>query len=158
MITDKESVISRSEKIIFPGVGQAKSAVKNLHLLNLKSLLGMIKIPLLGICLGMQLLAEKSAEGDVTCLGILSGSSEKYNTAKVTVPHMGWSRVHIKKANRLFEGIPDLEYFYFAHSYYLPLNDFTVAVGDHGGHFSAGVQRIIIMVFNFILKNLVDGG
>lgn len=130
-ITNQEAVICSSSKVIFPGVGEASFAVKKLHLLNLFTLLRVVKKPFLGICLGMQLMAESSTEGNVTCLGIFPGASVKFDTSKTKVPHMGWNEIHYKKESALFKNIKEGERFYFANSYYLPVNYCTVTTTDN---------------------------
>ncbi len=141
VITNNEKEILDADKIIFPGVGEASYAVKRLHLLNLFSFLQMTNKPLLGICLGMQLLCCRSAEGNVSCLGVFPGSTEIFDNTKTKVPHMGWNQVEILKQSKLFNGIPDKSFFYFAHSYYVPLNQFSTARTNHETFFSASCER-----------------
>ncbi|MGE5682862.1 MAG: imidazole glycerol phosphate synthase subunit HisH [Bacillota bacterium] len=141
LLTNKEIDICRAEKVIFPGVGEASFAVKQLHRSNLFNLLRIVKKPMLGICLGMQLMAEFSTEGNVACLGIIPGRIEKFDPEEVTVPHMGWNEVYHTKESKLFKEIKDGEFFYFANSYYLPLVDNTIAKANHGIDFSAAVEK-----------------
>lgn len=141
IITNNESVICRSEKTIFPGVGEASSAIKQLHLLNLFSYIRMIKKPMLGICLGMQLMCEFSDEGNTSCLGIFPGRNIMFNSKLCTVPHMGWNEVKQTKKSKLFEGIKDNEFFYFAHSYYLPVNEFTTSTANHSVDVTASIEK-----------------
>jgi glutamine amidotransferase len=140
IITCSELDIIKSKKIIFPGVGEASYAVKQLHKLNLYTMLRVCKKPLLGICLGMQLMADHSSEGDVSGLGLFPGSTEKFNSEISKVPHMGWNNIEIRKESKLFRGIESGEMFYFAHSYYLPLNIYTTAVTNHNIAFAASVE------------------
>ncbi|MCZ7601346.1 MAG: imidazole glycerol phosphate synthase subunit HisH [Melioribacteraceae bacterium] len=141
IISKNEKDISEADKIIFPGVGEASSAVKKLHLLNLFSLLRVIKKPMLGICLGMHILCDRSEEGDVACLGVINGEAKKFDTTKVKVPHMGWNNVNISKDSKLFNNIDDKSYFYFAHSYYIPKNDSTIATTEHDLEFCAVLEK-----------------
>lgn len=141
IISKNEKDISRADKIIFPGVGEASSAVKKLHLLNLFSLLRVIKKPMLGICLGMHILCYHSEEGDVACLGIINGEAKKFDSSKVKVPHMGWNNVNIINESKLFTNIDDKSYFYFAHSYYIPKNDSTLATTEHDLEFCAALEK-----------------
>lgn len=141
IITYKETEICRADKIIFPGVGEASFAIKKLHVLNLYSLLRIVKRPLLGVCLGLQLMADFSTEGDITCLGIFPGRVLKFDSSKVKVPHMGWNDIHFKKESKLFKDIKEGEKFYFANSYYLPVNDFTTSYSDNDVEFSASMER-----------------
>ncbi|MFA4923902.1 MAG: imidazole glycerol phosphate synthase subunit HisH [Ignavibacteriaceae bacterium] len=141
IISSNEVEICRSDKIIFPGVGEASYAIKQLHKLNLFSMMRMIGKPLLGICLGMQLLCESSKEGNVACLGIFPSTAEKFDETKTKVPHMGWNKVKQKKGSKLFTGIRDEEYFYFAHSFYVPENIFTISTTENGIDFSASLEK-----------------
>lgn len=141
IITNRENEISKADKIIFPGVGEASSAVKKLHMLNLFSPLQVIKKPMLGICLGMHILCDRSEEGDVSCLGVVDGEAKKFNETKVKVPHMGWNNVNIIKENKLFNNIDDKTYFYFAHSYYIPKNDSTIATAKHDIEFCSALEK-----------------
>lgn len=141
VITKNENEISNADKIIFPGVGEASSAVKRLHLLNLFSLLRVIKKPMLGICLGMHILCDRSEEGNVSCLGVVDAEAKKFDETKVKVPHMGWNMVDIIKESKLFNNIDDKTYFYFAHSYYIPKNDSTIATAKHDLEFCSVLEK-----------------
>jgi len=141
VVTANEKEILDSNKIIFPGVGEASYAIRRLHLLNLFTFLQITKKPLLGICLGMQLLCERSAEGNVPCLGFIPASTELFDNTKTKVPHMGWNEVAIIKVSKLFDGIPDKTFFYFAHSYYVPVNSYTTSQTNHDALFSASVEK-----------------
>lgn len=141
LLTNREDEIMKADKIIFPGVGEASSAMRRLHMNNLFNLLRIVKKPLLGICLGMQLLCERSLEGDVACLGIFPTESEKFDSTKTKVPHMGWNEIKIKKDSLLFSGINNGEYFYFAQSYYVPINNYTTSSAVHDVEFTASMQK-----------------
>lgn len=141
IVTNREIDINASKKIIFPGVGEASFAVRKLHLLNLFTMLRVTKKPLLGICVGMQLLCEKSDEGNSVCLGIIPAVVNKFNETLVKVPHMGWNKVSYVRENKLFKDIPGNSYFYFANSYYVPLNETTLAKTEHGIEFSSAVVK-----------------
>jgi len=141
VLTCSEDKICSAAKVIFPGVGEASYAVRQLHRYNLINLLRIIKKPLLGICLGMQLLADHSTEGNVSCLGVISGEVEKFDSSKIIVPHMGWNEVHYNNGNPLFKDIKQGEYFYFAHSYYHSPNEYTIAESTHGIKFSAAIEK-----------------
>lgn len=140
IITNNEFEILKSDKVIFPGVGEASNAVKQLHKLNLFTMLRVCKKPLLGICLGMHLMADHSREGNVTGLGLFPGSTEKFDPEISKVPHMGWNSIEIRKKSILFNGIKSGEMFYFAHSYYLPLNIYATSVTNHNTTFTASVE------------------
>lgn len=141
VLTFSEDKICASDKIIFPGVGQASFAVRQLHRYNLINLLRIIKKPLLGICLGMQLLADHSTEGNVACLGAVPGEIKKFDSSLVIVPHMGWNEVTYKEGTRLFRDIKQGEFFYFAHSYYHSPNEYTIAESSHGIQISAAIEK-----------------
>ena len=111
IITSRESDISKADKIIFPGVGEASFAIRKLNLFNLINALRIIRKPFLGICLGLQLMCDESEEGNVKCLGIFPGKCRLFDSSEVKVPHMGWNKVKPVKESKLFEGIKDDEYF-----------------------------------------------
>ncbi len=140
-VTKREAEISDADKVIFPGVGEASTAVKKLHLLNLFSLLRVIKKPMLGICLGMHILCERSQEGNISCLGVVDDEVKLFDDSTVNVPHMGWNKVRITKESKLFKGIEDNSFFYFAHSYYIPKNELTVATSTHGVEFTSALEK-----------------
>ena len=140
-ITNKETEICNADKVIFPGVGEASFAIKQLHKLNLYSFLRIIKRPILGVCLGLQLMADFSTEGNITCLGIFPGNILKFDPGKVKVPHMGWNDIHFKKESKLFSGIKEGERFYFANSYYLPVNEFTTSYSTNYIDFTASMEK-----------------
>lgn len=140
-VTKSEYEICDAEKIIFPGVGEASFAVKKLHMNNLFSLLKIVRKPLLGICLGMQLFCNKSDEGNIVCLGIIPVDCKQFEKGELKVPHMGWNSVKVKSGNVLFHDVPDNSFFYFAHSYYMPLNESSIASANYGIDFSAAVQK-----------------
>jgi len=141
IITAHETDLNKASKIIFPGVGEASFTVKKLHMLNLFTMLRIVKKPLLGICLGMQLFCERSVEGNAACLGIMPCQTAMFDKSKTKVPHMGWNKVTFSKESKLFSGIPDNSYFYFAHSYYLPLQDYTIAKTNHGIEFTSAMEK-----------------
>ncbi len=140
-ITNKETEICNAEKVIFPGVGEASFAIKQLHKLNLYSFLRIIKRPILGVCLGLQLMADYSTEGNITCLGIFPGNVLKFDPKKVKVPHMGWNDIHFKKESKLFSGIKEGERFYFANSFYLPVNEYTTSYSTNNIDFAASMEK-----------------
>jgi glutamine amidotransferase len=140
-ITKNETEICRANKIIFPGVGEASFAIRQLHMLNLFSLLRIVKKPLLGICLGMQLMADHSTEGDVTCLGIFPSITKKFDSSKTKVPHMGWNDIEITIESKLFQDIKSGEHFYFANSYYVPVNQYTTSITDNNIKFSSTMEK-----------------
>ena len=125
VITSDINVVLKAEKLILPGVGHFKKAMINLEKLGLKEALNKVvledKVPILGICLGMQLMAEESEEGDVKGLGWIEGKVVKFkvkDTLKYKVPHTGWNQITIKKESPLMKDIRDLSEFYFVHAYH----------------------------------------
>ena len=133
--------LQRAEKLILPGVGEARSAIDSLSHMGLLQWLSTVKVPFLGICIGMQILFEHSAERDTECLGIISGRITKFNESHVKVPHMGWNRVTRKLDNRLFRNVRENEYFYFVHSFRAPVVTNTIGVSYYDEQFSAAVQH-----------------
>lgn len=129
-------------RVILPGVGAAVPAMQRLHGQGLFEPLRQLQVPLLGICLGMQLLFERSEEGGVETLGLIPGTVRKLVPATgIRVPHMGWNRLLPLRESPLLRGIPERASAYFVHSYAAPLNTHTVAACDHGGLFSAVVEH-----------------
>ncbi|MCL5029989.1 MAG: imidazole glycerol phosphate synthase subunit HisH [Bacteroidetes bacterium] len=166
-ITCNEIEICRADKVIFPGVGEASFAIRQLHMLNLFSVLRMVKKPLLGICLGMQLMVDHSTEGNVACLGIFPGTAEKFDSAKTKVPHMGWNDIEIKSESKLFTNIKSGERFYFANSYYVPVCEYTTSITDNNINFTSSIEKGNFYGVQFhpekssdaglqLLKNFVD--
>nr|WP_220466826.1 imidazole glycerol phosphate synthase subunit HisH [Stenotrophomonas tumulicola] len=129
-------------RVILPGVGAAVPAMQRLHAQGLFEPLRQLQVPLLGICLGMQLLFERSEEGGVEALGLVPGTVRKLVPATgIRVPHMGWNRLLPLHPSPLLRGLPERASAYFVHSYAAPLNAHTVAACDHGGLFSAVVEH-----------------
>jgi imidazole glycerol-phosphate synthase subunit HisH len=134
--------IRRATHVILPGVGAARDAMQRLAAAGLVDVIPTLAQPVLGICLGMQLLFEASAEGDTRCLGILPGRAERFPDApERPVPHMGWNDLQRTGESPLLDGIGDGEYAYFVHSYALPVGAHTVASCSYGAPFSAVVRR-----------------
>jgi glutamine amidotransferase len=140
VLSNDKKIIQNADKIILPGVGEASSAMKKLNELNLVDELRNAAKPFLGICLGMQLLFSKTEEGNVVCLNVIPGEVKKINSINIKVPHMGWNKIIKLKSDELLNGINDKTYFYFAHSYYVPENDFSTSVSYYGLKFSASVR------------------
>jgi len=133
--------LERAHKLILPGVGEARSAMDSLARSGLLEWLPTIKAPFLGICIGMQILFDRSDERETTCLGLVPGRVRRFQGEHVKIPHMGWNRVAIRGHSPLFQGIAEGEYFYFVHSFHAPIVRHTVAVTCHEVDFSAAVQR-----------------
>ena len=140
MSADAEQIRAASH-VILPGVGAAADAMRRLRQERLDALIPTLKQPVLGICLGMQLLYESSEEGQALCLGIIPGSAARFAPAEGRpVPHMGWNSLAIERQNVLLEGLRDGDYAYFVHSYALPRSSATLASCSYGEAFSACVQ------------------
>ncbi|QLB13486.1 imidazole glycerol phosphate synthase subunit HisH [Bisgaardia hudsonensis] len=133
--------IQSADKLILPGVGTAKVAMNNLAELDLIDVIKQVTQPILGICLGMQLMTEYSAEGKVNTLGMMTGKTELLADNHLPLPHMGWNQVHYQPDNPLFWGIEQDSHFYFVHSYAVLLNEHTIATSNYGEDFSAALQR-----------------
>ena len=133
--------IRAASHVILPGVGAAADAMSRLKQARLDTLIPTLQQPVLGICLGMQLLFDASQEGDVACLGIIPGRAARFPPAAARpVPHMGWNTLHIRRPCALLEGLAAGNYAYFVHSYALDVGDCTVASSEYGAPFSACVQ------------------
>jgi glutamine amidotransferase len=134
--------VRRATHVILPGVGAARDAMQRLDAARLVDVIPALTQPVLGICLGMQLLFDASAEGDTRCLGILPGRAERFPDARDRpVPHMGWNELQRVAESPLLDGIEDGEYAYFVHSYALPVGPHTAATCTYGAPFSAVVRR-----------------
>ena len=129
-------------RVILPGVGAAPEAMRRLQAQGLVQPLRELQAPLLGICLGMQLLYEHSEEGEVDCLGLLPGVVRKLPPATgIRVPHMGWNTLRAMRPSALLDGVGDGARAYFVHGYAAPVTADTVAASDHGSLFTAVVER-----------------
>jgi glutamine amidotransferase len=134
--------IRRATHVILPGVGAAGPGMATLRAAGLVELLRELRQPLLGICLGMQLLFERSEEADTECLGLIPGTVRRFaRNDTLRVPHMGWNELRVERDDALVSGIGAEPYTYFVHSYAAPCGDATIASSDHGGAFSAIVRR-----------------
>ena len=139
LITDDPELILKADKVIFPGVGEASSTMKLLKEKELDLLIPTLKQPVLGICLGMQLMCKGNEEGDTEGMGIFDINVRKF-PAKDIVPHMGWNTVSAQ-SSPLFSGIGQDKDVYFVHSYYCELSEFTTSVCDYILPFSASLQK-----------------
>ena len=145
-VSKEAAVIRAADKLILPGVGTAKAAMHNLQERGLVELIREAKQPLLGFCLGMQMLAQASeehmgGESDIDCLGIVPGKVKLMQVGDLRLPHIGWNQVEHDGTHPLFNGIPSGSYFYFVHSYALEVTAATLATCDYGGPFTAVVGK-----------------
>ena len=142
VVTSDIEVIGAAPRIVLPGVGSALAAMQRLSASGIVAQLPRLKQPVLGICLGMQLLFQKSEEGAAQCLGILPQTVRKLTPAPGRpVPHMGWNRLHILNEDPLLEGVAEGEYLYFVHSYAAPKSQLTLATAEYGTEIAAVVRR-----------------
>jgi glutamine amidotransferase len=140
-LTDDPTLLRRADKVIFPGVGEAATTMQHLRQHGLDEVIRSLRQPVLGICLGMQLMCRHSDEGNVPCLGIFEADVKRFQPKEgEKVPHMGWNTLsHLR--GPLFQGMTPEEYVYFVHSYYVPVNDGTAAQADYILPFSAALQK-----------------
>lgn len=139
-LSAQKGVIENADKVIFPGVGAAAAAMDQLDKLNLIKTIGDLKQPVLGICLGMQLLAEYSEEGETNGLGILKGRVRRFNAASLKVPQMGWNKLNVGDS-KLFSGL-ESDFVYYVNSYYLPVNkEYTVGVSEYGVNITGAIEK-----------------
>ena len=139
ILTKDRELISKSDKVIFPGQGAAKNAMNKLHINDLVDLIPKLKQPVLGICLGMQLLFEKTEEGNVKGLGIIKGYVKKFSE-KVKVPQMGWNTLE-NLESKLFNNINEGEYMYLVHSYYVTIDPETIGISEYDLKYSIAVKK-----------------
>ncbi|MDG2375086.1 MAG: imidazole glycerol phosphate synthase subunit HisH [Woeseiaceae bacterium] len=141
-LTNDVRAIRNASHVILPGVGAAADAMQRIEENDLASVITGLEQPVLGICLGMQLLAGSSAEDNVACLGVVPGSVRKLQaTLEAPVPNIGWCRVQQTDAHAMFAGIDTDSYFYFVHSFALPAGEYTIATANHSTPFSAAFAR-----------------
>lgn len=140
LISDNPEEIKQADKVIFPGVGEASTTMKYLRDRKLDQVIVNLKQPVLGVCLGMQLMCKYSEENSTVCLGIFDESVKRFiPTPEMKVPHMGWNNLTLQ--NEWLD--PELEnkFAYFVHSYYVPVNPFTAAVTEYVNPFSSAMHR-----------------
>ena len=167
-ISADPAVIRSADKVIFPGVGEAETTMEHLKATGLDKLIKDLKQPVLGICLGMQLMCKHSEEGDADCLGIFDAEVKRFvpKHHEDKVPHMGWNTI-TDTNSALFNGFDKDEFVYFVHSYYVPVNEHTAATTDYIHPFSAALNKENFYATQFhpeksgsvgerILKNFLD--
>jgi len=151
--TDDEKTIQSADKVIFPGVGEASTAMAYLREKGLDQLIPSLKQPVLATCIGMQLLCRESEENNTTCMGVFDVPVQRFVSTDLKIPHVGWNSIQAQGENALMEGLKKEEYVYFVHSYYAPVNPYTTAVCDYTQPFSAMLQKIISTRHNFTQKS-----
>jgi len=143
ILTDDPELLKKADKVVLPGVGAAKSAMDNLNEKGLVDTIKSLEKPVLGICLGMQILFENSEESNVSCLSIIDGNIKHIpEKTGFTIPHMGWNQLNIiDNQNPLFKDIDNKSNVYFVHSYYAPVANNTIASTDYIVPITASVQK-----------------
>ncbi len=138
-LSDKPEIIKAADKVIFPGVGEASTTMRYLQAKKLDKLIPSLKQPVLGICLGMQLLCAFSEEGDTTCLNVFPQEVRRFKP-KLKVPHIGWNTISDLKKDLFTEKL-EQQYVYFVHSFYVEKGNYTTATCDYITPFSAALQK-----------------
>ena len=141
-VTDNVEEIQTADKVIFPGVGEASSAMRSLQEAGLDKLIPQLRQPVLGICVGMQLLCDYSEENDTPCLGIVPIQVRKFTAseAKLKVPQMGWNTIYDLKSD-LFREVRENSYIYNVHSYYVADSEYTIAKCRYGVEYAAALKK-----------------
>jgi glutamine amidotransferase len=141
-VTDDAALIGEAPRVLLPGVGAAGAAMARLRERGLDRIIPRLRVPLLGICLGMQLLYEHSAEGDTDCLGVISGRIARLLPVPgLPVPHMGWNTLRIQREDPLLANLAEGDRLYFVHSFAAPISEATLASVEYGGALSAVVRH-----------------
>ena len=164
VVTDDAEEIIKADKVIFPGVGHAGSAMEYLQKHELDKLIISLKQPVLGICLGLQLMCDWSEEGNTKCLGIFNVDVKKFDNAVLKnneihfkIPHMGWNNIYDLKSP-LFDGVKENSFVYFVHSYYAELSPETIATTDYIIPYSAAMQHDNFYGVQFHSEKSADAG
>lgn len=160
IVSDNIVEINSADKVIFPGVGEASSAMRYLKDKKLDKTIQQLKQPVLGICLGMQLLCKHSEEGDTDCIGIFDSTIRKFqfeNNKDLKVPQIGWNKIFNLKTE-LFKGIKEKDYMYFVHGYYANLCNDTIAETDYGVNYSSALNKNNFFGAQFHPEKSADDG
>jgi glutamine amidotransferase len=157
IITDNAEEIRSADKVIFPGVGEASSAMAYLKERKLDEVIKSLTQPILGICLGMQLMCKHSEEGETNCLGIFDQNVKLFTSPDLKVPQMGWNTItHLKSS--LFKDVKENAYMYFVHSYYVELGAGTVATTNYGIDYSSALNKNNFFAVQFHTEKSSDEG
>ncbi|MCE4217560.1 imidazole glycerol phosphate synthase subunit HisH [Pseudarcicella sp. GAP-15] len=140
-LTDDHEQIKKADKVIFPGVGEASTAMAYLKEKGLDTLIKGLKQPVLATCIGMQLLCKHSEEGNVDCIGVFDVEVKKFISKDLKIPHVGWNSIEQKGDNPLMNKLQKEEFVYFVHSFYAPVNSYTTAICEYVQPFSAMLQK-----------------
>ena len=140
-LTDDQEEIKKADKVIFPGVGEASTAMAYLKEKGLDEVIKGLKQPVLATCIGMQLLCKHSEEGNVDCIGVFDVEVKKFISKDLKIPHVGWNSIVKRGDNPLMKGLKEEEFVYFVHSFYAPVNQYTTAVCEYEQPFSAMLHK-----------------
>jgi glutamine amidotransferase len=160
-VSDKLDIIKSADKVFLPGVGSANAAMASIEHKQLVRTIQGLTQPVLGICLGMQLMVEKSAEsltGSTPCLNLIPGEVKRMQVGDLRLPHMGWNTVTPVDETSLFKGIPTGTYFYFVHSFAVDISEFTLASCQYGMNFSAALHKDNFFGVQFHPERSSDAG
>lgn len=150
VFTSDADVIRSADKVLLPGVGAAADAMRTIEGHELSDVIRSLTQPVIGICVGMQLLFRESEEGNVNCLGIFDAPVQRFKDAPgMAVPHMGWNKVRNVKDHPLFYNLDAENYFYFANSYHAPVGDYSVGVCSYSNDFTAIAAKGNFMGWQF---------
>ncbi len=139
ILTDDPETLQKADKVIFPGVGEASTAMNYIRKNKIDEVIKDLHQPFLGVCLGLQLMCKHSEENDTECIGVFDNIVRKFDP-NLKVPHMGWNTI-IDLKGPLFEGVDEESYLYFVHSYYAETADDTIATCDYANRFSAALHK-----------------
>ena len=140
-LTDDHEQIKKADKVIFPGVGEASTAMAYLKEKGLDEVIKGLKQPVLATCIGMQLLCKHSEEGNTDCIGVFDVEVKKFISKDLKIPHVGWNSIVKRGETPLMKGLKEEEFVYFVHSFYAPVNVYTTAVCEYVQPFSAMLQK-----------------
>lgn len=169
IITDDATELMSADRVLFPGQGEASTTMAYLRAHRLDDIIRDLKQPVLGICVGQQLLCQHSEEGDTDCIGIFPVDVKRFRPVRHEdkVPAMGWNQLTFPQSDPVFEGLPEHPYVYFVHSYYVPLCEWTIAQADYILPYSAAIHKDNFWAMQFhpeksgdigeiIIKNFIE--
>jgi len=157
IVTDDHEQIRSADKVLFPGVGEAYSAMQSLKEKNLDQLIKELKQPVLGICVGLQLMCSHSEERDTTGLGIFDVKVKKFTSSDLKIPQIGWNDIYNLRSG-LFKEVEENDFVYFVHSYYAELSKWTIATARYGIEYSAALQKDNFFGVQFHTEKSADVG
>lgn len=158
VVSDDPAKIKAADKVFLPGVGAAAAAMQQIAQKGLTECLQSLTQPVLGICLGMQLLTRQSEEGNAQCLGLVDTQVGLMRSDSLTLPHMGWNQVQVERDNPLFHNIDNGSWFYFVHGYCVPVGSHTLASCEYSQPFSASINNNNVYGVQFHPERSSDAG